>query len=165
MSEKQRIDERTGGRSSLRAAGIGLLVATTLLVAACGSSNNDNSSTSAQTSPAATNTTTTSTTAGGTSASTGASSVSLAPQGNNLAFDANTETAKAGKVAIKFTNNSALQHNVTLVNSSNKILGKTPTFQGGTKSFSATLSPGTYTYYCSVPGHRQAGMQGTLTVK
>ena len=39
------------------------------------------------------------------------------------------------------------------------------TFDGGTKSFSATLKAGTYTYYCSVPGHRQAGMQGTLTVK
>jgi plastocyanin len=91
--------------------------------------------------------------------------VALAAKGDQLAFNANDETAKAGKVAIKFTNDSALDHNVVLINSSNKILGKTPTFQGGTKSFSTTLKPGTYTYYCSVPGHRQAGMQGTLTVK
>jgi plastocyanin len=80
-------------------------------------------------------------------------------------FNTNQLTAKAGKVTIDFTNNSALQHNVTLVNSGNKILGKTSTFAGGAKSFSATVKPGTYTYYCSVPGHRQAGMQGTLTVK
>jgi outer membrane protein assembly factor BamB len=97
--------------------------------------------------------------------STASGTVALAAKGNQLAFNANQETAKAGKVAIKFTNSSALQHNVTLVNPANKILGKTPTFQGGTKTFSTTLKPGTYTYYCSVPGHRQAGMQGTLTVK
>jgi plastocyanin len=64
-----------------------------------------------------------------------------------------------------FTNNSALDHDVVLVDSQNKKIGQTPVFQGGTKSFTAKLSPGTYTYYCSVPGHRQAGMQGTLTVK
>ncbi len=97
--------------------------------------------------------------------SSASGTVALAAKGNQLAFNANQETAKAGKVAVKFTNDSALQHNVTLADSSNKVLGKTPTFQGGTKSFSATLKPGTYTYYCSVPGHRQAGMQGTLTVK
>ncbi len=91
--------------------------------------------------------------------------VALAAKGNTLAFNADKETATAGKVAIKFTNNSALDHDVVLSDSSNKILGKTPVFQGGTKSFSTTLKPGTYTYYCSVPGHRQAGMQGTLTVK
>ena len=51
-----------------------------------------------------------------------------------------------------------------LINSSNKVLGQTPIFKGGTKTFAVTLTAGTYTYYCSVPGHRQAGMQGTLTV-
>jgi outer membrane protein assembly factor BamB len=93
------------------------------------------------------------------------SSLNLAAKGNQLMFTANALTAKAGKVTIDFTNNSALQHDVVLATSANKTLGKTPTFAGGSKKFSVTLKPGTYTYYCSVPGHRQAGMQGTLTVK
>jgi uncharacterized cupredoxin-like copper-binding protein len=42
----------------------------------------------------------------------------------------------------------------------------TPTFQGGgTKNLALTLTAGSYTYYCTVPGHRDAGMQGTLTVQ
>ena len=43
-------------------------------------------------------------------------------------------------------------------------LAATPTFAGGMKVLTVTLSPGTYVFYCSVPGHRAAGMQGTLTV-
>jgi outer membrane protein assembly factor BamB len=110
-------------------------------------------------------TSTTKPTPGSASPPSSPSSLNLAAKGNQLLFNTNVLTAKAGKVSIDFANNSALQHNVTLVNSGNKILGKTPTFAGGSKRFSATLKPGTYTYYCSVPGHRQAGMQGTLTVK
>ena len=163
MSATQRFDEQIRRRASWRVAGVGLLVATSLALAACGSSNNDNSTASSTPStPPATSTTTPSATPAPSSAS---GTVALAPNGNQLAFNANKETARAGNVAIKFTNNSALQHNVVLADTSNKVVGKTPTFQGGAKSFSATLKPGTYTYYCSVPGHRQAGMQGTLTVK
>jgi outer membrane protein assembly factor BamB len=114
--------------------------------------------------PAATPTPTT-TTPNRPPAATSPSTVSLAPKDNQLMFDTSKLTANAGKVTVDFTNGSALSHNVVLVNSANKVLGQTPTFDGGTKSFSATLKPGTYTYYCSVPGHRQAGMQGTLTVK
>jgi plastocyanin len=74
-------------------------------------------------------------------------------------------TAKAGKVTINFTNNSPLGHNLTIVRGmSGPVLGATPTFQGGTKTLTLDLKPGTYTFYCSVPGHRAAGMQGTLTV-
>jgi plastocyanin len=91
--------------------------------------------------------------------------VNLSAQDDQLAFNTDQETANAGKVTMDFTNNSALDHDVVLTDSQNKIVGKTPVFDGGTKGFSATLKPGTYTYYCSVPGHREAGMQGTLTVK
>jgi plastocyanin len=123
-------------------------------------------------SPSSTTTTasspTTNSTAISTTSSPGAAAagtVSLGALDDQLAFTANQETAKAGKVTVDFTNNSALQHDVVLTDSQNKIVGQTPAFQGGTKGFTATLTRGTYTYYCSVPGHRQAGMQGTLTVK
>jgi uncharacterized cupredoxin-like copper-binding protein len=45
-----------------------------------------------------------------------------------------------------------------------KVLGATPTFAGGSKTLTLKLRPGKYTFYCSVPGHRQAGMEGTLNV-
>ena len=41
----------------------------------------------------------------------------------------------------------------------------TPTFQGGSKTVNLNLKPGTYKFFCSVPGHRMAGMEGTLVVK
>jgi outer membrane protein assembly factor BamB len=115
--------------------------------------------------PAKPSSTTTKTTAPSSAKSTGASTVSLGTMGNMLMYSKNKLTAKAGKVTLAFTNDSALGHDVVLTDSSNKVLGQTPVFQGGTKSFTATLAPGTYTYYCSVPGHRQAGMQGTLIVE
>jgi plastocyanin len=74
-------------------------------------------------------------------------------------------TAKAGKVTIKFTNTSPLTHNMTIQQgTSGPVVGATPTFQGGTKTLTVNLKPGTYTFFCSVPGHRAAGMQGTLSV-
>ncbi len=62
------------------------------------------------------------------------------------------------------TNMSPTEHNLTIAQGS-KVLGATPTFTGGKKSLTLTLAAGTYTFYCSVPGHRQAGMEGTLTVQ
>ena len=44
------------------------------------------------------------------------------------------------------------------------MLGATPVFAGGSKTLTLTLKPGKYTFYCTVPGHRQAGMEGTLNV-
>ncbi len=94
----------------------------------------------------------------------GATTVSLAanPEGQ-LSYNTTKLSAKAGKVTIEMANMSPVEHNVTIAQGS-KVLGATPTFAGGKKSVTVTLAPGTYTFYCSVPGHRQAGMEGTLTV-
>jgi plastocyanin len=81
-----------------------------------------------------------------------------------LAFSTTSLKAKAGTVTIDFTNKAPLPHNFTLASSSGSVLGATPTFQGGTKSLKLSLKAGTYTFYCSVPGHRAGGMQGTLVV-
>lgn len=72
--------------------------------------------------------------------------------------------AKAGKVTISFENSAPLEHNMTIAQGT-KVLGATPTFKGGSKTLTLNLKPGTYTFYCSVPGHRQAGMEGKLVVQ
>ena len=86
------------------------------------------------------------------------------PEGE-LKYNTTSLTAKAGNVSIDFTNMSSLPHNVTIESSSGTQVGATPTFQGGSKKLSVNLKPGTYKFFCSVPGHRQAGMEGTLTVQ
>lgn len=84
------------------------------------------------------------------------------PEGQ-LSYNTKQLSAKAGPVTITMANMSPVEHNVTVAQGST-VLGATPTFQGGSRSLSLKLKPGTYTFYCSVPGHRQAGMEGTLTV-
>jgi plastocyanin len=86
------------------------------------------------------------------------------PEGQ-LKYNKTSLTAKAGKVSIAFTNMAPLSHNMTIESSSGKILGATPTFHGATKTVTLSLKPGAYKFFCSVPGHRMAGMEGTLTVK
>jgi plastocyanin len=83
--------------------------------------------------------------------------------GGQLAYDKKSLTAKAGTVTIALANSSPVEHDVTVAQGAT-VLGHTPTFVGGTKTVTLSLKPGTYTFYCSVPGHRQAGMEGTLTV-
>ena len=92
------------------------------------------------------------------------SAIAANPSGS-LSYDKKTLSAKAGKVTITMTNMSPVGHNITIQQGTNgAVLGSTPTFQGGTKSVSLNLKAGTYTFYCSVPGHRAGGMVGTLTV-
>lgn len=81
-----------------------------------------------------------------------------------LRFAKTSLTAKAGKVSIDFTNSSPLPHNLTIASGST-VLGATPTFNGGSKTLTLKLKAGTYKFYCSVPGHREAGMEGTLVVR
>jgi uncharacterized cupredoxin-like copper-binding protein len=97
-------------------------------------------------------------------AAAAASTLKLAanPAGQ-LAYDTKQLSAKAGKVTIDMSNMSPVEHDVAIAQGT-KVLGQTPVFTGGSKSVTVNLKPGTYTFYCTVPGHRQAGMEGTLTV-
>lgn len=90
--------------------------------------------------------------------------LSANPRGQ-LAYNTTALSAGSSHVTIDFTNHSPLDHNVTIANAQGKVLGHTPTFMGGTKVLTLNLPPGTYTFYCSVPGHEMAGMKGTLTVR
>jgi mono/diheme cytochrome c family protein len=81
-----------------------------------------------------------------------------------LAYVSNKATGTPGPVTFKMQNKSSVAHD--LVVQGPGVQGKTPIQQGGgTGQFKATLKAGTYTYFCSVDGHRQAGMQGKLTVR
>ena len=68
-------------------------------------------------------------------------------------------------VTVDFKNPQSLTHDVAIEDSSGKEVGKTELICEGETSTTVDLKPGTYTYYCTVPGHREAGMEGTLTVK
>jgi plastocyanin len=96
----------------------------------------------------------------------GGSTVEIeADPGGEIAFTSTEASAKAGKVTVDFNNPQGLTHDVTIEDSSGKEVGKTELIGEGETSTTVNLKPGTYTYFCSVPGHREAGMEGTLTVK
>ena len=82
-----------------------------------------------------------------------------------LKFTTTTLSAASSHVTIDFANHSPLGHNVTIADAAGHVVGATPTFAGGSKTLTLDLPPGTYTFYCSVPGHEQAGMKGTLVVR
>ncbi len=107
------------------------------------------------------------TTKEGQEAEPGASASSLKVQADpegQLKFTAANLSAKAGRVTISFANASPLEHNMTIAQGT-KALGATPTFKGGSKTLTLNLKPGTYKFFCTVPGHREAGMEGTLDVR
>jgi plastocyanin len=90
--------------------------------------------------------------------------LSLQADPSQLKFDKSALSAPPGKVTIVMKNPSTLPHDVAIEGNGVDVKGKTVT-QGGTSTATATLKAGTYTFYCSVDSHRQAGMEGTLTVK
>jgi plastocyanin len=82
-----------------------------------------------------------------------------------LAYTTTEASAEAGSVTIDFKNPQSLTHDVAIESSGGEEVGKTELIGEGETSTSVNLKPGKYTFYCSVPGHREAGMEGTLTVK
>jgi plastocyanin len=101
---------------------------------------------------------------GGSEGSAAALDVEADPSGQ-LAFTTDEASAKAGKVTVNFTNSSPVPHDVRIESSGGEELGGTEVISEKSDSATVDLKPGEYTFFCSVPGHRQAGMEGTLTVE
>jgi plastocyanin len=80
-----------------------------------------------------------------------------------LRYDKKALNGSAGKVTIDFTNASNIGHDVTVAQGPTKV-GGTKVITKSKASVAVDLKPGKYVFYCSVPGHRQGGMQGTLTI-
>ena len=66
----------------------------------------------------------------------------------------------AGEVTVELVNEGSVQHNVVIEELDDTLVVEAP--GGATETGTVTLPAGTYTYYCSVPGHRAAGMEGML---
>jgi plastocyanin len=123
-----------------------LLAALALALAACGGGNGESATTSS---------------GGGGGGST--LKISADPSGA-LKFEETSLEATAGKVTIDFTNDSSLSHDVKIEGNGVEDEG-TDQVTGGSTSATLDLQPGTYTFFCSVDGHRAAGMEGQLVVK
>lgn len=148
------------------------MAAGALAFAGCGSSD-DNSSSSSESASTGTTTSATGTT-GPTMSASGASNGQEnakgtieveADPGGALAYEPDKLQGKAGKVEIDFTNDSPLPHDIVIDSPDGKEVAKTSVFTGGSEKASFDAKPGAYTFYCSVPGHREGGMEGTLTIK
>jgi plastocyanin len=81
-----------------------------------------------------------------------------------LAYEFGSAEASAGPLTINSVNESSVDHNIALegngVNEEGEVVK-----DGGTSTVEAEVQPGEYTFYCSVPGHREGGMEGKLTVE
>jgi len=87
-----------------------------------------------------------------------------ADAGGELAFDTESLETSAGEVTIGLDNPATVEHDVAIERDGEEI-AKSDLVSEGTTEVSAELEPGEYVFYCSVPGHREGGMEGTLTVK
>jgi plastocyanin len=82
---------------------------------------------------------------------------------SGFAFTLTTATATAGTVTLSAVNPQSTTHDISIKGNGVDEKGNQVS-DGGTSTVTATLTAGTYEYYCSVPGHEDAGMKGTLTV-
>jgi plastocyanin len=128
-----------------------LLTTMALALAACGGGGG---SATTATSPAAT-------TGGGGGA--GQTLALAADPSGALKYDKTQLEATAGDITIDLTNDSPLPHDVAV--EGNGVHQTSDRVTGGSTTLSLNLKPGTYTFFCSVDGHRAAGMEGTLVVK
>jgi plastocyanin len=86
------------------------------------------------------------------------------PADGGLVFEPSKLTAKAGTVTIDYDNPSPVDHSVA-IEAGSETLAESEIAAEANLTATAELEPGRFVYYCTVPGHREGGMEGTLTVK
>jgi plastocyanin len=146
---------------------IALLGALAIPVAGCGGDDNNDNGGGGSSGGGGSNASTTENAGGGATSGGGGGGQTLkiaADPSGALKFDKSSLSAKSGKVTIVMDNPSSLPHAVEIEGMGVEAEGKTVE-KGGVSKASAELKPGKYEFYCPVDGHKQAGMEGTLTVK
>jgi len=99
--------------------------------------------------------------AAATASNTAPSGKAIVVSATNARFSATTITADHGTVTVDFTNNDLFWHTFTV-----PALGvdiRTPVKGHGQVSFNA--APGSYEFFCAIPGHKSIGMRGTLIIQ
>ena len=86
------------------------------------------------------------------------------PSTAQLAYETERAEAEAGQLTIRSPNPSGTPHNIALEGDGVRELGEVVT-NGGVSEIKVDVKPGDYIFFCSVPGHREGGMVGELTVK
>lgn len=89
----------------------------------------------------------------------------IAAAETGLAYASTTASVEAGEVTIEFENPQPIPHDVAIETFNGEVLGQTELVTEGSDSTEIELKPGTYKFFCTVPGHREAGMEGTLKVE
>jgi len=128
-----------------------MLTAAVLIAAGCGGDDSGGSSGG----------TGTSSDSGSSSGSGGGALTVTADPGGAISWDKSSLSAKAGNVTLKLVNDSQTPHAIEV--EGNGVEKKTKTITGASADLTVDLKPGTYEFYCPVPGHK-ATMKGTLTV-
>lgn len=128
-----------------RVALVVLVLSAALLVAACGGGGQT-------------------TAPGGDQAPAGGGAMLSVTGTDGLMFEPDRLSASAGEATVELTAQEGVRHTFAVegVKGGEPIVEAQP---GQTATGSVQLEPGTYTFFCDVPGHREAGMEGTLTVK
>jgi plastocyanin len=142
-----------------------LFAALVLALAGCGGDDDENGGGTAATSTPTEEATPESTPeeSGGGGGGGGETLQLAAPEDGSLVFEPSELTAAAGDVTIEFDNPSSNPHAVAI--EGNGVEQSSDTITQGSASLTVSLEPGEYTMYCPVAGHREGGMEGTLTVE
>jgi len=137
-----------------KAAVLLALVLASVALVACGSDSDDSTTGGGET-----------TTESGSTGGESSGGLEIAAAESGLAYASDTASTEAGKVTVSFENSQPIAHDVAFEDSSGAEVGQTDVITEGSDAAVVDFKPGSYAFYCTVPGHREAGMEGTLTVK